>query len=310
MAGVRSDDAVLRATSFWEFPIRTLYREFPESRALRSPQSPRRHAVDRGLGSGSELQELAGGTLDLEALVVVRDRPRMRGGGNRHIPQGLDRPLLFDQVDGLDRLHHALTEPLGEEGIQIVLDALLAGRLDRLHDRLGRPLIVLFEDGGDLFQPAIGSAFRVADADLGVLVRTPHDAVRADIVEQEEPEAERLVAGLGVPDEEAAGHRASRAVAPARDIDAPVLVGQEHEHVAIARKEGRVLPRDGDAVAELTRHAPMPRDTIAEALDKRIDDIRVPDPAIGGTSRGAQLAPGWDAEAIVLVAQRREHPDC
>src|SRR5438270_49377 len=141
MSGVlRSDGAVLRATTFWEFPIRTLYREFPESRTRRSPQSPCRRAVDRGLGSGSELQEFAGGTLDLEALIVVRDRPRMRGGGDRHVPQGLDRPLLFDQVDGLDRLHHALAEPLGEKGVQIVLDALLASRLDRLHDRLSRPL--------------------------------------------------------------------------------------------------------------------------------------------------------------------------
>src|SRR5438045_3900671 len=124
MSGVlRSDGAVLRATSFWEFPIRTLYREFPESRAFRSPQSPRRHAVDRGLGSGSELQELAGGTLDFETLVAVRDGPCVRSGRDRHVPQGLDRPLFFDQVDGLDRLHHALTEPLGEKGIQIVLDA-------------------------------------------------------------------------------------------------------------------------------------------------------------------------------------------
>src|SRR5256714_12622824 len=125
MAGVRSDGAVVRATTFWEFPIRTLYREFRETRALRSPQSPRRHAVDRGLGSGGELQELAGGTLDFETLIVVRDRPRMRGGGHRHVPQGLDRPLLFDQVDRLDRLHHALAEPLCEKGIQIVLDPLL-----------------------------------------------------------------------------------------------------------------------------------------------------------------------------------------
>src|SRR5204862_7082916 len=113
-------------------------------------------------------------------------------------------------------------------------------------------------------------------------------------------------AGLGVPDEEPAGHRAARAVAPVGDLDAPVLVGQEHEHVAIAREEGRVLPGDGDAVAELTRHAPMPRDTVAKALDERIDDIRVPDPAIGRTRRGAQLAAGRDAEAVILVAQRRE----
>src|SRR5204863_6750075 len=149
----------------------------------------------------------------------------------------------------------------------------------------------------------------VADANLGILVSAPHDAVAADVVEEEEPEAERLVAGLGVPDEEPAGHRATRAVATARNLDAPVFVGQEHEHVAIAREEGRVLPGDGDAVAELTRHAPVPRDAVAEALDERIDDIRIPDPAIGGTSRGAQPAPGWDAEATVLVAQRREYAD-
>src|SRR5205814_10680751 len=174
MSGVlRSDDAVLRATSFWEFPIRTLYREFPESRTLRSPQSPRRHAVDRGLGSGGELQEFAGGTLDFEALIVVRDRPRMRGGGDCHVPKGLDRPLLFHQVDGLDRLYHALAEPLCEKGIQIILDTLLAGRLDRLHDRLSRPLVVLLEDGGDLFQPAIGGAFCVTDADLRYIGRHP-----------------------------------------------------------------------------------------------------------------------------------------
>src|SRR5437016_7722986 len=101
----------------------------------------------------------------------------------------------------------------------------------------------------------------------------PHTMRFADIVEQEEPEAERLVAGLGVPDKEPAGHRA-RAVAPVGNVDAPVLVGQEHEHVAIAREEGRVLLRDGDAVAELSRHTPVTRDTVAEALDKRIDDIR------------------------------------
>src|SRR5256885_13349053 len=100
MSGVlRSDNAVLRATTFWEFPIRTLYREFPESRAFRSPQSPRRRAVDRGLGSGGELQEFAGGTLDFEALIVVRDRPRMSGGGDRHVPQGLNRPHLFYHED-------------------------------------------------------------------------------------------------------------------------------------------------------------------------------------------------------------------
>src|ERR1700716_2040338 len=115
MAGLCSGDAVVRATTFWGFSIKNLLKEFPESRAARSPQSPRRHAVDRGLGSGSELQELAGGTLDFETLIVVRDRPRMRGSGDRHVPQGLDRPLLLDLVDGLDRLHHAGSKPLCKE---------------------------------------------------------------------------------------------------------------------------------------------------------------------------------------------------
>jgi hypothetical protein len=51
------------------------------------------------------------------------------------------------------------------------------------------------------------------------------------------------------------------------------------------------------------------RDAVAEALDERIDDIGVPDPPIGGPGCGTQLAPSWDAEAIVLVAQRGEHAD-
>src|SRR5205085_6070947 len=99
------------------------------------------------------------------------------------------------------------------------------------------------------------------------------------------------------------------AVAPARDLDAPVFVGQEHVHVAITRKQGRVLLGDGDAVAELTRHASVPRDPIAKALDERIDDIRIPDPPVSGPGRGAQLAADGDAEAIVLVAQSREYAD-
>src|SRR5437016_12263910 len=101
----------------------------------------------------------------------------------------------------------------------------------------------------------------------------PHTMRFADIVEQEEPEAERLVAGLGVPDKEPAGHRA-RAVAPVGNVDAPVLVGQEHEHVAIAREEGRVLLRDGYAVGELSRHKTETLDTVAEGNEYRPVDIR------------------------------------
>jgi len=149
----------------------------------------------------------------------------------------------------------------------------------------------------------------VADADLGVLVGTPDDAVLADIVEQEEPEAERLVADLRVPDEEPAGHRAARAVATVGNLDAPVLVGQEHEHVAIARKQCRILLGDGDAFAELARHAPVPRDAVAEALDERVNDIGIPDPAIGRTRRGTQLGASGDAIVVVPTTERCEHAD-
>src|SRR5437764_10918544 len=120
MGGVlRSDGAVLRATTFWEFPIRTLYREFPETRASLTPKPPptrgRQGPGVRQRASGARRQRARS-----QALVVVRDRPRMRGGGDRHVPQGLDRPLLFDLVDRLDRLHHAGSKPLGEKGIQII----------------------------------------------------------------------------------------------------------------------------------------------------------------------------------------------
>src|SRR5438046_2843269 len=61
-----------RSATFWEFPIRTLYREFPESRASLTPK-PLPTRGRQGQGSGSELQELAGGALDFETLIVVRD---------------------------------------------------------------------------------------------------------------------------------------------------------------------------------------------------------------------------------------------
>src|SRR6266851_2819900 len=65
-----------------------------------------------------------------------------------------------------------------------------------------------------------------------------NDAVAADIIEEKEPDAERRIANLAVPDEEPAGQGAHAAIAAAEDLDPAVLVGEEHDHVAIARIEG------------------------------------------------------------------------
>jgi hypothetical protein len=67
------------------------------------------------------------------------------------------------------------------------------------------------------------------------------------------------------------------------------LVGEEHEHVAIAGVEGRVGFVDGDLPAEDARHAPMSRDAVAETLDQGVDHILIPDAAVAGTGGGAEL---------------------
>jgi len=157
---------------------------------------------------------------------------------------------------------------------------------------------VLGEDRYDLVEPAVGCALGVADADLGILVSAPDHPIAADVIEQEEPGAERLVADFRVPHEEPASEAATG------NLDPPILVRQEHEHIAIARVEGRVLPVDGDALAELARHAPFPSHPIAKAIDQHVDRIGVPDPTVigsGGGSKGAGAAVGG-----CLVEQREE----
>ena len=82
----------------------------------------------------------------------------------------------------------------------------------------------------------------MAHPNLLIFGGSPDDAIAADVVEQEEPGTEGFVALLAVPDEEAA-----RQVAPG-DFDAPILVRQEHKHVAIAREQGRVLAVGDDVL--------------------------------------------------------------
>src|SRR6185503_13777485 len=84
-------------------------------------------------------------------------------------------------------------------------------------------------------------------------VAHPHDAVGADVIEQEEPGAERLAALLRVPHEEPAGEVA------AGDFDAAVLVGEKHEQsrslanrVVFRRSTVTRLPNSPG-----TRHSPV-----------------------------------------------------
>src|SRR3984893_15037886 len=264
----------------------------PRSRcALRlAPHSTRPCTVRLGLSR--LFQQLAGGALDLQSPIGVGNRSRMGGGGNCHVPDRLDRSALLGLVNGLDGRDHGFAKPVGEELVEIGLDALGAGIFDRLLHWFRRSLGVFGEHGDGFFQPPVGGAGGVPDAYLGILVRAPNDAVAADVIEEKEPGAERRIADLAVPDEEPTGQRTRATIAAAADLDPAVLVGEGHAHVAIARIRGRVVLVDLDAVAELTGDAPMPGDTIAKALDESVGDMRVPDAPIAGAGSGPQLGLG------------------
>ena len=174
------------------------------------------------MGLGCLLQQFTRGTFELEPLVVVRQRAGMRGGGYGDVPEGFDGAALLGLVNGLQGRDQGFAKPLRQELVEIDLDPLGPGVLDGLQHRLGTPLRILAKDRGHLFDPAVWRAARVADANLGVLVRTPDVAVAADVVEEEEPGAERGVADFGVPDEEAAREGSRLAVAAVGDLDAVI----------------------------------------------------------------------------------------
>src|SRR6266849_5365738 len=156
-------------------------------------RSPTQRAAVQGSAWSGGLEQVTRGALDFETLVGVRDRAGVRGRGYGHVPHGLDRPILLGEVDGLDRLDHAFSEPVGEEGVEIIGDLSRLRLFDRLHDRLGRAFRVLFEYRNGLFEPPVGRALGVTHPNLLVLGGSPDDAVAADVIEEEKPGAEGLV---------------------------------------------------------------------------------------------------------------------
>jgi len=130
---------------------------------------------------------------------------------------------------------------------------------------------------------------RAARAGEGVLICAPDDPVAADIVEEEKAGPERRLTDLGVPHEEAAGERPEPASSAVRQLDAVFFVGEKHEHVAIARVEGRVVLGDSHPFAELTRHAPLPRDAVAKFLNEGVDYFGIIDASIVGAVDGPEL---------------------
>src|SRR6266851_1858028 len=106
----------------------------------------------------------------------------------------------------------------------------------------------------------IGRAPGMAHPNLPIFGGSPDNPIAADVVEEEEAGAKGLVALLAVPDEEAA-----RQVAPG-NFDAPILIREKHEHVAIARVQRRVLAVDDHLLPELARDAPIAGDAVAELV--------------------------------------------
>jgi len=90
---------------------------------------------------------------------------------SRILGTSINRSALLGLVDGLDGRDHGFAKPVGEELVEIGLDALGAGIFDRLLHRFRRALRVFGEHGDGFFEPPVRGAGGVPDADLGVLVR-------------------------------------------------------------------------------------------------------------------------------------------
>ena len=79
------------------------------------------------------------------------------------------------------------------------------------------------------------------------------------------------------------------ACAAAGDLDTVLFVSEEHEHVAIARVQGRVVLGDCHPLAELARHAPLPGDAVAEFLDEGVDHVGIVNASVVGAVDGPEL---------------------
>src|SRR5262249_25282658 len=209
-----------------------------------------------------------------------------RGDG---VPQRLDGTILLQFGNFLQARSHALAESVGEKLVDVV-DFLLLGVLESLSDRIGRGLRIRQENRLNFLEPAHRGADGVTHSDLLERLGAPDDAVAADEVEQEGAETEAALPHLAVPREETASQRAALAVATVRQLDAVLLVGEEHEHVAIAGVESGVRLGDLHVLAELARHLPVAAHAVAELVDESVDHVGVPDATVVGASGGPHLA--------------------
>src|ERR1700737_3773945 len=105
----------------------------PAERDAPDAATPLHCCVTRlGLGSGYLLQQLTRGALELEPLVIVRQRAGMRGSGDSDVPEGLDRPAFLGLVNGLESRNQGFAEPLRQELVGVALHPLGPGVLDGL----------------------------------------------------------------------------------------------------------------------------------------------------------------------------------
>lgn len=82
----------------------------PRRNGLRRLDPGRLLSAGVGLGAGCVFQQRTRGAFDLDPLVVVLERTSVRRCGGGDVPRGLDRPALFDLMDGFDGRDHALAK--------------------------------------------------------------------------------------------------------------------------------------------------------------------------------------------------------
>ena len=74
-----------------------------------------------------------------------------------------------------------------------------------------------------------------------------------------------------------------------RESRSVLFVGEEYEHVTIARIQSRIVFGNRHSLAELTRHAPSPGDAVAEAIDESVHYIGVIEASVVRAVDGPEL---------------------
>ena len=141
----------------------------------------------------------------------------------------------------------------------------------------------------------------VTDAQLLHLAKAPDDAVHADVIEDEVRDPQRAATDVAVTDGETLHDVPALTVAAIRHLDGLVLVGEEHDHVAVRSVQRGVVRGDRHLLAEFARDAEVAGAAVAERLDQSGRHVSVPHATVVRAGDSVQLR-----RAAILVEQHAD----